>query len=554
MAKRLAIHHPAGRTVLGANVFGKDVANTQLYRALAAHGGFERLDVMVHGQVSRQDVARDLLGGLPNPPALGVFNILNQTIPAAAGALLRGQADFEALAWLRRTLANDRSHSLLGMVHTLAPPAVREFIAKAAIAPVQPWDAIICTSPSVQSAVRTMFEEWCDFLAGRYGGDRRPMPQLPLIPLGVDQAAFQAQADRPEVRAALRAELGLGEEDVLVLWVGRLSFFEKAFPQPMFQAIARAAALSGRRMHFALAGWFPDPARHRPMYEAAARAYAPDVPLHIVDGNDQDAIGRLWAGSDIFLSLVDNIQETFGITPIEAMSAGLPVVASDWDGYRYTMRDGIEAFLIPTLGAAPNLLGQRMIDAHVLGMSPYQHYAGGVAQHTAVHVGRCAEALAELARSPELRARMGAAGRERIRTMFDWPVVAPQINGLVDDLAEIRATAEGWSEGPSANPVKNDPFTAFAGFATHILAPDTRLSIPPGSGPNDLIRAASLDLDRYADSWRGTPEECAKVLDLVASGKATTVETVLTAFPPERHRHMQLGLVWLAKLGMLDWL
>ena len=50
-------------------------------------------------------------------------------------------------------------------------------------------------------------------------------------------------------------------------------------------------------------------------------------------------VGELWAAADVFLSLVDNIQETFGITPLEAMAAGLPVVASDWDGYRYTMRD-----------------------------------------------------------------------------------------------------------------------------------------------------------------------------------------------------------------------
>lgn len=32
------------------------------------------------------------------------------------------------------------------------------------------------------------------------------------------------------------------------------------------------------------------------------------------------------------------------------MAAGLPVVASDWAGYRYTIRDSTEAFLVPTLG------------------------------------------------------------------------------------------------------------------------------------------------------------------------------------------------------------
>ena len=41
---RLAILHPPGRMGLGANPFGKDVANLQLWQALARHGGYERLD------------------------------------------------------------------------------------------------------------------------------------------------------------------------------------------------------------------------------------------------------------------------------------------------------------------------------------------------------------------------------------------------------------------------------------------------------------------------------------------------------------------------------
>ena len=53
-----------------------------------------------------------------------------------------------------------------------------------------------------------------------------------------------------------------------------------------------------------------------------------------------------------FLSLVDNPQETFGLAPVEAMAAGVPVVVSDWDGYRYTVSDGVEGFLIPTLAPA----------------------------------------------------------------------------------------------------------------------------------------------------------------------------------------------------------
>ena len=40
------------------------------------------------------------------------------------------------------------------MIHTLAPPKVRELIGEVLVAPVQPWDALICTSPQFVSASR----------------------------------------------------------------------------------------------------------------------------------------------------------------------------------------------------------------------------------------------------------------------------------------------------------------------------------------------------------------------------------------------------------------
>ena len=67
-----------------------------------------------------------------------------------------------------------------------------------------------------------------------------------------------------------------------------------------------------------------------------------------LDGRQASARQTAWAGADVFCSLSDNIQETFGIVPIEAMAAGLPVVVSDWDGYKDTVRHGVDGFRIPT--------------------------------------------------------------------------------------------------------------------------------------------------------------------------------------------------------------
>lgn len=550
MARSLSIYHPVGVRELPANPFGKDVANLELFRALARHGGFEQIAIHSLQPADEGVLAHALLGGAATAPRLTSVSVMNQAAAVESGALLRANPDLYDLAWLRRRQAGDRAYSLVGLIHTIAPPALRQTIAMAQVAPTHPWDAIICTSPSVRDAVAAMFEGWGDHLAERTGGAAPTRPALPVVPLGVDGSALAALADRPDARARVRAQLALEAEDILVLWVGRLSFFEKAFPQPMFQAVRRAAEATGAKVHFAMSGWFPGE-RDRGHYEEAARLHAPGVPVHFLEGNDRALLGELWAGADIFLSLVDNIQETFGITPLEAMAAGLPVVASDWDGYRFTVRHGTDGFLIPTLGGPPGALGSAMLQRHVLSAATYQTYVGEVAQHTAVHIGRAADALAALIRSPELRREMGAAGRARVRESFDWPVVARAYQALLDELAAIRAAAPKPTPRHRDDPVRNDPFAAFAGFATQVQSLDMPIS---SSASGADVRAVGGALDRVFTGLQATPQECEQIVDLIAAGGARTVREVLMDFPVPRRRAVELAIVWLAKLGLVDWL
>ena len=56
------------------------------------------------------------------------------------------------------------------------------------------------------------------------------------------------------------------------------------------------------------------------------------------------------AAADIAVFLVDNPQETFGLAVVEAMAAGLPLVVSDWNGYRDLVRDGMDGFRLRPAG------------------------------------------------------------------------------------------------------------------------------------------------------------------------------------------------------------
>ncbi|MGK7870698.1 glycosyltransferase [Falsiroseomonas sp. E2-1-a20] len=233
--------------------------------------------------------------------------------------------------------------------------------------------------------------------SGRRRADAPEGPALPVIPLGVD-----AQALAPDLRARAewRARLGIGPRDVAVLHHGRLSFHAKAHPLPMFLGMARAAsATPGTRVALILSGWFADETQRR-AFTDMARALAPNLVIRLVER--PEAGTTLRAAADLFALLSDNVQESFGLAPVEAMAAGPPVVASDWDGLRDTIEHGVTGFRIRTLmaGPMPDLAAR-----HDDGQDSYDHYIGGIAQFTAVDVGAAEAAFAALIRDETLRAR-----------------------------------------------------------------------------------------------------------------------------------------------------
>tara|TARA_E500000305_G_C4015961_1_gene235594 strand:+ start:466 stop:2160 length:1695 start_codon:yes stop_codon:yes gene_type:complete len=539
---------------VGTNPFGKDIANVGLFRAIAKHSAHPgKLNFFNLGTLNPASLAADIFPGEAPCRDLGIASIFSQDLIAEAGCLLRGSADITDLAWKRRA-RGDRSYSIVGLVHTLAPPAIRQYIAHCLTSPVQPWDALICTSPSVKQGLEQMFGELGQFIGDRAGAATPvlPMPHLPVIPLGVDVPAIEGRIKSAGGRDGARAALGIAEDEILVLWLGRLSFYEKARPTPMFQAVESAARQSGKRIRFVMAGWFPNAGGDRPLYEEAARIHAPSVRVEFADGNNNDVVSRYWAGSDIFLSLVDNIQETFGITPVEAMAAGIPVVLSDWDGYRSTVRDGIDGIHVPTL-LPPAGDGHLIVERNVLGLDNYLQYVSNVGQHTAVSVDAAAAAIAALASDPELRSRMGCAGQKRARERFDWPAIVSELDALWEDLAEKRNSAGAFGAGTGTetlrDPVKGDPFHAFNHFPTWSLNGDILLSAS-SSSETRLEQAESVDLDRRLPHWRAPVAH--QVLSFVLDNKTVRFSEIEQHFQEHRGVRLNLLVTWMCKYGILN--
>ena len=242
------------------------------------------------------------------------------------------------------------AYSLCGVTHTLATHTTLDGIARIVSEPVMAWDALVCTSTVAKAVTDAVLDQAEALHSWRFGGCApAPRPLLPVIPLGVHTADFDFSAG---ARTAARARLGLADDAVAVLWAGRLSANGKAHPFATFRALQAATEATGQPLTLVFAGQAPNPQVARG-FESAATRFCPQVRTCFVDGADPQAFRDAWAGADIFMSLADSLQETFGLTPVEAMAAGLPALVSDWNGYRDTVRHGIDGFRVPTWTPSP---------------------------------------------------------------------------------------------------------------------------------------------------------------------------------------------------------
>jgi glycosyltransferase involved in cell wall biosynthesis len=472
----------------------------------------------------------------------------NNAALADIGALLHPFPGFGPLAWHRR-FAHPAAYSLLGITHTTATHAVMDSIGNLMVAPIEPWDAVVCTSAAVRATYETVLAQWQEHLAERLGATRFPRPQLPVIPLGVDTARFDAAP--PGLRESLRSRLGIGPDDLVVFWMGRFTHLAKAHPIPSYLALQALARRTGRPVVYLQAGWFAGEGDRAAFADAASR-FSPDVRHVFVDGRDAEYRQGGWQAADIFLSLSDNLQETFGLTPIEAMAAGLPVVVSDWDGYRDTVRHGIDGFRIPTT-LPPAGTGRDLGFHFATGRLDYSAYCGAAGQMAAVDLGRCVEALAALAADPSLRRRMGDAGRERARTVFDWRVVIGQYQSLAAELAERRAHAvhAPAPAGGARLPLRDDPFHIFGGYATHSLGAQTALW-PGGTAPAHLQELHQHALNRVGAAWRADLAAIGRLRQVVQARPGITLGTLAQGLPAAQQLVLVRSVAWMLKMDLLS--
>ena len=523
---------------------GRKVANHGVVAALLEHSSFDELHFFLPFQGALAPFQRVYAPWLERPELAGRVKLLPaQALPSALErtaytALHAPELDryLPELCHLRNRLARHPA-PITCVTHTLNywPTQVRNLYK--VLPGARPYDAVICTSRAARDhlsrafAASTLRLQALGLRQAGFAG------RLEIAPLGVRLADFPL-LDQAEARARLK----LPAEGFTLLSLGRLSPADKCDLAPLLGALA-VLAERGQPARLILAGGGA-PGYGQAMLEQA-RQLGLEQMVSLFADFDSKLKPVLLAACDVLVAVTDNLQETFGLSIIEAMAAGRPVVASDFSGYRDLVVEGRTGFLAPTLGPAsygPLDAAWTILPEHIAALQ--------AAQRTAVDLDVLVKRLAQLAADPGLRRRLGDTARQRAAERFDWGRVVPRLEeiwgrlhrqaralGRPPELPDVLAAGQGELFG-------HFPSRAIA--AGEVLAP----------GPLAARHAAGGWAQApYPDAAAGLPpQDLRRLLEaLSARGQRASLQQLQADLAPELPAYQVEHLaLWALKYGLLS--
>jgi len=288
-------YHPEAYTTSGPRLMGRNAAGESFLRGFLSYSRATEFWAQVHKPEHAQHFAQTVQA-FGRSEAVKAVDKNSLAALAQAGLLYLPGPGIGEHAWQRSAFGHG-AWSLCGITHTTSSAGAMDALAELITAPVQPWDAVICTSTAVKNNVERLLQAQVDYLKDRLGITKLVLPQLPVIPLGIhtqDFAYTEAQ------KAQARATLGVDGHTLVVLFMGRLSFHAKAHPLAMYQALEAAAKATGKNVVLVECGWHAN-AFIEKAYADAARLACPSVGVVTLDG--RKAEDRLGQGRCLLLAL-----------------------------------------------------------------------------------------------------------------------------------------------------------------------------------------------------------------------------------------------------------
>ena len=140
-----------------------------------------------------------------------------------------------------------------------------------------------------------------------------------------------------EIRKGVRSEFGIGDDEILLLMVGS-SFKTKGLDRSLSALAGLPEGIKKRTKLLVIGQGNPGP------FQKIARGLNIAHQVQFLGGRDD--VPRFMAGADLLLHPA--YTENTGTVLLEAMAAGLPVIATDICGYAFHVRKADAGLLIPS--------------------------------------------------------------------------------------------------------------------------------------------------------------------------------------------------------------
>lgn len=167
--------------------------------------------------------------------------------------------------------------------------------------------------------------------------------KISIVPCGFDPGEFW-----PVDRTVAHQELGLDPREPIILQLGRM--VPRKGVETVVRGLAQLRGSHNIEARLLVVGGESDDADPRITPEigrlqaiATEEGVASQVTFLGRRGRDQ--LKYYYSAADIFVTTP--WYEPFGITPVEAMACGTPVVGSNVGGIKFTVRDGESGYLVP---------------------------------------------------------------------------------------------------------------------------------------------------------------------------------------------------------------
>ncbi|MEG2173068.1 MAG: glycosyltransferase family 4 protein [Desulfovibrionaceae bacterium] len=406
---------------------------------------------------------------------------------------------------------------------------------------VSPRDAIGCNS----SAAKLVIEKYFRLLQCNYASPAcQRVPLLRVIPMGVEPPALLP--DNPQgaaPRASMRKKLEASTGSILCLVFGRISLTDKLDPTPLMLALRRARQdCPTLDIRLIMAGFARLGDNTAEYLRAVAKIL--DIPFCLLPNPTDEEKNALFAAADIFVSPSDNVQETFGLSLLEAGAAHLPTIASDWDGYRDIIIPQRTGLLVPTMAPADtpelDLLSPLLFDN--------QHHVLR-SQQSAVSVPELAAALCLLAADAPLRERMGQQAHAHVLEHFTWDAVVSRWLNLWQELRDTPLSPAAHEQlRHTRHPTHLPTGALFAPYASHSLCPDTRVRC---TALGETLRRGSIPFQAFTTfDNMPSPEEIMPLLVWARAGTSLAqLHSRSPNMPPEK---LNYYILWALKHDLLE--